>query len=72
MKDIGFKLFLTVAGIALAGIPVWLYLTASSLLNPEGFWQKLVVMGVGLYVLGGIQFFLGIALLVWLWTVWTD
>jgi hypothetical protein len=72
MKGIGLKLFLSVIGIAVAGIPTWLYLIASGMLNPEGFWQKLVVMGLGLYVLGGIQFFLVIGLLIWLFTVWTD
>jgi hypothetical protein len=70
MKDLGFKLVLTLVGVLIAGIPTWLYLIMSSLLDPEGFWQKLVVMGLGLYVLGGIQFFLGIALLVWLYHVW--
>lgn len=72
MKDLGFKLFLTVLGIAIAGIPSWLYLLMSSALNPEGFWQNLVMVGVGLYVLGGFQFILLIGLFAWLWAVWTN
>ncbi len=72
MKDLGFKLVLTAAGIAVAGIPTWFYLAASSMLSPEGFWQKLVVFGLGLYVLGGIQLILVIVLIAWLLAVWSD
>lgn len=72
MKGIGSKLLLSLLGVLIAGIPVWLYLIASNLLNPEGFWQNLVVLGIGLYVLGGFQILFGIGLLVWLWAIWTD
>lgn len=71
MKVIGFRLLLTAVGIAVAGIPTWLYLIARNLLNPEGFWQNLVILGAGLYVLGGFQIFFAIGLLFWLWAVWT-
>jgi hypothetical protein len=43
--------------------PAWLWLALRAMLNPEGFWQKLVMVGLGLWFLGIIQIvFLVIAL----------
>ncbi|HXV26485.1 MAG TPA: hypothetical protein VD862_00425 [Candidatus Paceibacterota bacterium] len=53
------------------GIPAWIFLGARALLEPEGFWQNLAVTGLGVWILGGFQFFgiiLFIAALVSLWT----
>ncbi|OGM98454.1 MAG: hypothetical protein A2915_00625 [Candidatus Yanofskybacteria bacterium RIFCSPLOWO2_01_FULL_41_34] len=36
-------------------IPVWIFLGARSFTNPEGFWQNIVLLGVGFWVLGGAQ-----------------
>jgi hypothetical protein len=43
---------------AVALIPFWFWLLCYAVLSPDGFWQKLVVYGVGLYFLGVIQFVL--------------
>ena len=43
---------------AVALIPLWFWLLCYAVLSPDGFWQKLVVYGVGLYYLGVIQFVL--------------
>lgn len=42
-------------------IPTWIFLLARYLLHPEGFWQNLLVYGLGFYVLGGFQVVLFIA-----------
>ena len=43
-----------VCGI-IAFIPLWFFLFVQTLLSPEGFWQKFVLYGVGLYFLGSLQ-----------------
>lgn len=48
------------------GIPTWLYLLARWFLEPHGFFQELLLFGLGLYVLAGIQFFL---FLLWLFAI---
>lgn len=50
--------FLTVIITIVVLIPTWIFLLAKSLLNPEGFWQTLVMYGLGFYLLAGIQFIL--------------
>ena len=72
MKGLGARLLVTAVAVAIAGIPTWIYLLASSLLSPTGFWQRLVMMGLGLYFLGGVQIILGIILLIVLFKVWID
>lgn len=54
-------------------IPVWVYVGARILLQPEGFWQELALGAVGIFALAGLQvmfligaFFAGI----WLYTEW--
>ena len=39
-------------------IPTELYLFARVTLQPEGFWQELILTGIALYFLLGIQFIL--------------
>ncbi len=41
--------------LALAGIPIWIYLLAKFIFNPIGFWQNFFLLGVGFYFLGLIQ-----------------
>lgn len=56
-------------GIALS--PLWLFLTAKSLADPEGFWQNFVMFGFGLWALGGLQLFLlvvGVFITLFVWT----
>jgi hypothetical protein len=52
------NIFLSLLATGIAGIPTLLYLTANTLLAPEGFWQNLLLAGVGLWFLGGIQLLL--------------
>ena len=36
-------------------IPLWIFLLARLVFNPQGFWQNLVLTGLGVWVLGGLQ-----------------
>lgn len=62
LKQLGWSLIVSVV----AGIPMWLWLGTVELLSPEGFWQNLMVAGVGLYLLG-VQIPL---FLLWLWLIY--
>lgn len=66
------QIALSIAGIVIAFIPTGLYLLARYLLAPEGFWQNLLLLGVGAWLLGGLQIMLLIGLVYWLYLVWTD
>ena len=55
-----------------AFIPLWLILLGRWLLEPEGFWQKLVLYGLGFYFLGFIQFILAIVLIGVLVAIWSE
>ncbi len=64
------KLFSSVIVTALCLIPFWLYLVVRWLLEPDGFLAEFLVLGLGVYVLGGIQFFLIILWFVFLLSIW--
>lgn len=66
------KFLLSLVVVALALIPTWLFLYASNALNPTDFWQKVVVYGVGLYLLFGVQFVLGIGAIMGLIFLWNS
>ena len=53
-------------------IPLWVYLLASHCLHPEGFWQHALVMGAGIYLLGGLQFMLFFVLIGIIVAIWDD
>ncbi len=57
------KILLILVGGLIALLPTWVYLLIQHIANPQGFWQHLVMVGLGLWVLGGIQFVL---LLLWI------
>lgn len=44
-----------VAIILIALTPTWGFLLIKYILSPEGFWQKLIVFGIGFYLLAGLQ-----------------
>jgi len=50
-----FALWLTLASLSIALWPTWLFLTFRAILSPVGFWQNLVLTGLGLYFLGFMQ-----------------
>ena len=69
-NDLFGRLVATIIGIAVALIPFWLYLLARFTLAPEGFWQQAILLGVGVYFLGFIQFLLIGACVWFLAIVW--
>jgi len=38
--------------------PTWIWLAATYIFSPIGFWQNFVMLGLGVYVLGGLQILL--------------
>ena len=71
-SQISIQIVLSVIGAAVALIPTWLYMLAKALLTPEGFWQNLLLLGVGIWALDGLQILLLCGLVYWLYFVWTD
>ena len=66
------KIGWTLAGIAIAGIPTWVYLLVRLLLSPEGFWQEAALGGCGIYFGGSVQVIL-LGILCWFLThLWLD
>ncbi len=49
------RLLTMVVSAGLMLIPSWIFLLAKYLLAPQGFWQNLVLYGLGIYILGGFQ-----------------
>lgn len=49
------RLILQVIILFLGGLPAWFFLTVRYLLNPNGFWQNLILLGAGFYMLGTVQ-----------------
>lgn len=66
------KVGLQVAYIAVAFIPLWLYLALKTVANPQGFWQNFALAGFGLWILGGAQFFLLVFLAIMSLALWVD
>ena len=64
------KVFLSGGAVLVAGIPLWIYLLADAVLKPAGFWQNLVLAGIGLWFLGAIQLFLLVGLVLALVVIW--
>ena len=54
----------TLGGLALllvALCPTWIFFLLKYFLNPQGFWQNFVLLGVGFWILGGFQVILLVA-----------
>ena len=49
------KIIITIGTIIMAFIPTYLFIFFKEALNPNGFWQRIVVYALGAWVLGGIQ-----------------
>lgn len=60
------KLLMSFVSLVVALGPTWLFLLVKWLLAPEGFWQNLVVYGLGLWFLA---FFQIIFIVFWVWFV---
>jgi hypothetical protein len=65
------KLFWSFIATVLCAIPIWLYMLARWLLDPQGFLAEFLVLGLGVYVLGSIQLFLFIVWLYILLIIWS-
>ena len=59
---VSIQIVFSVVGTVVALIPTGLYLLAKALLTPEGFWQNLLLLGVGIWALGGLQIILLVGL----------
>ncbi|MFA6536364.1 MAG: hypothetical protein WC250_03355 [Candidatus Paceibacterota bacterium] len=51
-------------------IPAWIYLLAKSFFVPEGFWQNLVLAGLSIWILWGIQCVLAVVAFFVLVVIW--
>lgn len=72
LKEFIGKLGVSVFGAAVALLPTWLFLLIRHFMSPVGFWQNLILTGVGLYFLGFIQFCLIIGLIAFLVPIWSE
>jgi hypothetical protein len=66
------KLLLSTLATVIALIPLWIYWGSYHFLSPEGFWQKLLVFGFGVYILGAIQLMFLVFLIGVLFLIWTE
>jgi len=66
------RLISTIIVLAVALVPLWLWLLVFRFADPHGFWQKIFLVGAGLYVLGAAQVIFGIIGLVLTIMIWTD
>lgn len=49
------KIFFTLASLFVTLIPTLIYVSVRFLLEPEGFWQNFILLGIGVWILGGMQ-----------------
>jgi len=71
--DVGlflFRIWFSITIFIITFIPTWFYLFVKNSLNPQGFWAELVVLGMGIYFLGGIQLLLFTAFIWCLLIIW--
>ncbi|MEN9614383.1 MAG: hypothetical protein RLZZ347_690 [Candidatus Parcubacteria bacterium] len=71
MSVIG-KILWSLVVVVLGLIPLWIYLIARLLLQPHGFWQELVLVGLGLWVLGFVQFVFAVIGIFLIFLIWKD
>lgn len=68
LKKVMRKVLFKLSVFIVCHIPIGLFIIFKYLLNPEGFWQKFVVYGVGGWVFGALQVIIWVLLLVyWVW-----
>lgn len=56
---------------AVCAWPVLLYVAADKVLDPSGFWQNFLLLGVGLWFLFGSQIVFLVLLVIALFAIWT-
>lgn len=73
MKQFGVvKSLISLAICAVASMPTIIYFLARLLFQPRGFWQELVLFGVGFYLLAGVQFLAWFVAAMLLFALWVD
>ncbi|MES2749680.1 MAG: hypothetical protein V4606_04790 [Patescibacteria group bacterium] len=58
--------------LGLMFLPLWFFLGARSMLNPEGFLQEFFVLGVGIWLVGAAQLMFFIVGMIVQYFIWTD
>ena len=71
-RDFSTKAFITITCVALASLPLDFYLLLKYSLEPQGFLQNLLVVGIGVYFLGSVQVLLLFLLVIGLVALWAD
>lgn len=67
LKNWLWTLFWTVIAL----FPTWVYLLFRYVLNPVGFWQKVVTLALGLIFLGTLQIIFLVGLVFCLYIIWS-
>ena len=70
MKTKLFKGFLTIVLIVLASLPSIGFVMARNAMSPDGFWQNLIVYGIGIWLLGGLQIIFATVGILFIVAVW--
>lgn len=70
MKKIALQILLVVAGL----IPLWIFLIVHAMINPaaNGFWAEVVITGLGIYFLGGLQIVGVVIIIMGSVEIWTN
>ena len=66
------QIFLSLATLVVALIPLWLWLAIKYVAQPQAFWQNLVLAGLGSFFLGSIQVILIVCGAAFLFVIWTE
>ena len=66
------RLVSSVIALAVCLWPAWLYLWVKSMLVPVGFWQNLVMLVGGVYLLAGFQIIFVAIFGMALWVIWNE
>lgn len=66
------KTILSLISLAVALIPVWFFLFIKHLLDPTGFWQNLVIYGLGWYFLAGFQILFFVVWVIVFVAIWAN
>ncbi len=61
---------MSLLAVLVALIPLWIFLLARLLFQPEGFWQNLVLTGLGIWLMGAIQLVFLVVLMFVLIAIW--
>ena len=72
LEDFLTRWIFTIVSAIVAAIPIWVYLVAKTILNPQGFWQNFFLLSGGLFILGGLQIILLILFIIFLFQVIWD